>query len=150
MWQRKGGRFTESECLSGTTDDGSISDEQLVEKGKVMRNGMMEETLQHLSDHSSSNGEVREQPITTDSNTSSNDEHDSPPSTSDGHKDLIEDDAVIARIEKKLKEINQLELRQMNGYELKSEQLVKIKRKQSLLEKVHHLRDGGNNFVLNA
>merc|ERR1712129_495786 len=96
---------------------------------------------------SSGNEEVREQQITTDSNTSSNDEHDSPPSTSDGnHKDLI-DDTTIQRIEMKLKEIDELE--QMNGYELTSKQLVQINQKQSLLKKMHHLKGGEDNFVLN-
>merc|ERR1712115_424993 len=106
------------------------------------------EQQQQLSDHTSSgNDEVREQPITTDSNTSSNDEHDSPPSTSDeNHKDLI-DDTAIRRIEMKLKEIEELE--QMNGYDLTSKRLLKINRKQSLLQKMHHLKGGEDNFVLN-
>merc|ERR1712060_637520 len=112
---RKGGRLTvtESEFLATSRknsdneqEDGSISDEitdkTALTKGSPSRNGKsaLLETMQNLSDHSTN---------ITDSNTSSD--------TSDEDKGILDETSlnnksVFVRIEKKLKEIHQLELKQ--------------------------------------
>lgn len=155
FWKRKAGRFTESECTTSRQnsdieqDDGSTSDEITDKKTK---NGLLE-TMQDLSDHSSSNDEVREQNI-TDSNTSSNDEqHDVTSGSSDEDKDILDDSSmnrsVLLRIEKKLKEINRLELKQMNGDELEDEEMIKVNRKHALTQKLHQLQQEAN-FAVNG
>jgi len=84
---------------------------------------------------------MREQNI-TDSNTSSNDEQNEATSSSNSDEENVESALhdQLHQIEKKLKEIDQLELKRMNGDDLKSDEMIQLNRKHLLTQKFYELQ----------